>query len=79
MKLHGDNEIFDGRVLKSVDNTQMISSYDKAVKIAKDEKKVKPLDVNTIEMEKKIIISNEIFFDISMYRMLSKIAFEWYC
>ena len=79
LKLHGDNEIFDGRVLKSVDNTQMISSYDKAVKIAKDEKKVKPLDVNTIEMEKKISISNEIFFDISMYRMLSKIAFEWYC
>lgn len=79
LKLHGDNEIFNGRVLKSVDNTQMISSYDRAVKIAKDEKKVQPLDVNTIEIEKKIRINNEIFFDISMYRMLSKIAFEWYC
>lgn len=39
----------------------MISSYDRAVKIAKDEKKVQPLDVNTIEIEKKIRINNEIF------------------
>lgn len=79
LKLHGDNEIFNGRVLRSVDNTQMISSYDKAVKIAKDESKVKPLDINTIEIKKKVRINNEIFFDSSMYRMLSKIAFEWYC
>ena len=79
LKLHGDNEIFNGRVLKSADNTQMISSYDKIVKIAKDENMVQPLDVNTIEIKKKIRINNEIFFDTSMYRMLSKIAFEWYC
>lgn len=79
LKLHGDNEIFNGRVLKSVDNTQMISSYDKAVKIVKDESKVKSLDINTIEIKKKVRINNEIFFDSSMYRMLSKIAFEWYC
>ncbi len=51
----------------------------KAVKIAKDKSKVKPLDINTIEIRKKVRINNEIFFDNSMYRMLSKIAFEWYC
>lgn len=79
LKLHGDNEIFNGRVMKSADSTQMISSYDKAVKIAKDKSKVKPLDINTIEIRKKVRINNEIFFDNSMYRMLSKIAFEWYC
>ena len=79
IRLHGDKEIFNGRVLKSTDNTQMISSYDRAVKIAKDERKVQPLDINTIEIEKKVRINNEIFFDISMFRMLSKIAFEWYC
>lgn len=79
LKLHGDNEIFNGRVIKSSDNTQMISSYDKAVKIAKDESKVHPLDVNTIELEKKVKINNAIFFDTAMYRMLSKIAYEWYC
>ena len=79
LKLHGDNEIFNGRVIKSSDNKHMISSYDRAVKIAKDESKVQSLDINTIEIQKKVSINNEIFFDISMYRMLSKIAFEWYC
>lgn len=79
LKLHGDNEIFNGRVIKSSDNTHLISSYDKAVKIAKDESKVHPLDINAIEIEKKIKINNEIFFDSAMHRMLSKIAFEWYC
>lgn len=79
LKLRGDNEIFNGRVLKSTDSTQMISTYDKAVKIAKDESKVDPLDVNTVELEKKVKINNEIFFDIAMYRMLSKIAYEWFC
>ena len=73
LKLHGDNEIFNGRVIKSSDNTQMISSYDKAVKIAKDESKVHPLDVNTIELEKKVKINNAIFFDTAMYRILSLI------
>lgn len=79
LKLHGDNEIFNGRVIKSSDNKHMISSYDRAVKIAKDESKVQSLDVNAIEIQKRVSINNGIFFDISMYRMLSKIAFEWYC
>lgn len=79
LKLQGDNEIFNGRVMKSSDNKQMISSYDKVVKIAKDERKVQPLDINSIEIKKTVKFSNEIFFDSSMYRMLSKIAFEWYC
>ncbi len=62
IKLHGDNEIFNGRVIKSSDNKHMISSYDGTVKIAKDESKVKTLDINTIEIEKKVRISNGIFW-----------------
>ena len=62
LALHGDNNIFDGRVLKSVDNTHMISTYEKMVKIAKDEQKVTPLDVNSIEIEKRVRVNNEIFF-----------------
>ncbi len=77
--LHGDNNIFDGRVLKSVDNTHMISTYEKMVKIAKDKQKVTPLDVNSLEIEKNVRINNEIFFDDALYRMVAKIAFEWYC
>lgn len=79
LPLHGDNNIFDEKVLRSVDNTQMIGPYEKMVKIAKDEDKVTPLDVNSIEIEKRVRINNEIFFDDAFYRMVSKIAFEWYC
>ena len=61
LKIHGDNEIFNGRVIKSSDNKHMISSYDRAVKIAKDEIKVQSLDINTIEIQKKVSINNEIF------------------
>lgn len=79
ISLHGDNNIFDGRVLKSSDKTQMISSYKKIVKISGDESKVHPVDVNHLEIEKKVRINCEIFYSQSMYRMISKIAFEWYC
>lgn len=57
--LHGDNNIFDGRVLKSVDKTQMISSYDKMVKISGNENKVHPLDVNHVEIEKRYALIME--------------------
>lgn len=79
LSLHGDNNIFDGRVLKSSDNTHMISTYEKMIKIARDEQMVTPLDVNSLEIEKRVRINNEIFFDEALYRMVSKIAFEWYC
>lgn len=53
--------------------------YEKLVKIVGDERNVNPLDINQLEFEKKVKISSEIFYDQSMYRMISKIAFEWYC
>ena len=52
IKLHGDNDIFNGRVIKSSDNTHLMSTYDKAVKIAKDATKVHLLDINTINVKK---------------------------
>lgn len=79
LSLHGNNNIFNGRVLKSSDKTQMLSSYEKMVKISKDESKVHPVDVNHLEIEKRVPINYEIFYSQSMYRMISKIAFEWYC
>lgn len=77
--LQSDRAVFDGRVLKSTDNRHMIGSYDTIVKIAKDERLVQPIDVNQIEIEKKIKIDTAIFYDSAMYRMIAKIAYEWYC
>ncbi len=48
MLLHSDTDIFNGRVSKSVDKSQIISSYDKILKIAKDESKVSTIDINRI-------------------------------
>lgn len=79
INIHGDNNIFDGRVLKSDDGRHMIGSFDKMVQIAGSDKTVEPLDVNNIEIKKRVIINNDIFFDESMFRMISKIAYEWYC
>ncbi|WP_278850077.1 hypothetical protein [Megamonas funiformis] len=77
--LHEDNNIFNGRVLKSLDKTKIMSSYEKTVEIAGDESKVCPVDINNLEIEKKVPINTEIFYSKSMYRLISKIAFEWYC
>lgn len=77
--LSSDKAIFDGRVLKSPDKKHMISSYEKMVRIAKDPNLVQPLDVNQIEIEKSVTINTSIYFDTSMYRMVAKIAYEWYC
>lgn len=35
--------------------------------------------INHIEIEKSVTINTEIYFDISMFRMIAKIAYEWYC
>lgn len=79
INIHGDNNIFDGRVLKSDDEHHMISSFDKMTQFVGSDKTVEPLDVNNIEIEKRVRINNEIFFDEAMFRMISKIAYEWYC
>lgn len=77
--LQGDHNLFDGRVLKSTDKTNIISSYEKLIEIAGDKGKIEHIDINSTEIEKTVRINNEIFFDQSMYRLISKIAFEWYC
>lgn len=77
--LQNDKSIFDGRVLKSKDKKHIMSSMEMITKIAKDENSVQQIDVNQIEIEKSVRINTEIFFDKSMFRMISKIAYEWYC
>ena len=42
-------------------------------------KNLEKIDINALPMKKRVIINSSIFFDISMYGLLSKIAFEWYC
>lgn len=76
LSLRNDKSIFDGRVLKSADKKHMISSYEKMVEIAHNPDLVQPLDVNQIEIEKNVKINTSIFFSVSMFRMVAKIAYE---
>ena len=43
------------------------------------EENVQVVDVNHIEIEKRVIIKTETYFSLAMYRLMTKIAFEWYC
>ena len=68
--------IIENKYLKSEDGTVLLGPYEKMRKKSKDLEKI---DINALPIEKRVIINSSIFFDISMYRLLSKIAFEWYC
>lgn len=74
-----ETDLFSGRVIKSSDKKHLLTSFDKAISIAKDESKVQAIDINSIEIEKKVTIGLDIYFDQAMYRLISKIAYEWYC
>lgn len=77
--MRGDNSILDGRILESQDKKSKFGLYEKVVEIAKDPNLVKPLDLNTIKIEKSVSINTAIYFSTSMFRMVAKIAYEWYC
>lgn len=74
-----DRSIFDGRVLKSTDKKYMMSSLDNLKKIVKNPEEVEFLDVNSLMIEQRIDIDLGIYFCEEMFRMVSKVAFEWYC
>ncbi|MEF9840850.1 MAG: hypothetical protein RR791_07875 [Lachnospiraceae bacterium] len=74
-----DIDLFNGRVIKSADKKHLLTSFEKALTIAKDDSKVEEIDVNSIEIEKEVTIGLDIFFDQAMYQLVSKIAYEWYC
>ncbi|MEC0666128.1 hypothetical protein P8864_09470 [Priestia flexa] len=66
--------------MRSVDGKFLIGPIEKIKKIKDaNDKNVTQIDVNQIEIEKKVNIDISVFFSESMYRMMAKIAFEWYC
>lgn len=77
--MRSEMDLFNGRVLKSVDKKHLMSSLEKAHEIAKDQSKVEPIDINLIEIEKNVTISLEVYFGLAIFRLAAKIAFEWYC
>ena len=75
-----EKNLFNGRkVLVSTDKKHKLSSMDKITKIAKGSGNVSEVDINKIPLYKRVEININIYFSEKMFRMISKIAYEWYC
>lgn len=79
-KISSETELFRNKKMRSVDGKFLIGPIEEIKKIkGANDKNVTQIDVNQIEIEKKVNIDLSVFFSESMYRMVAKIAFEWYC
>ncbi len=80
-KVSSGTEVFSGnKVLKSADGKSLIGPLDeiKKIKVAK-ETDIKIVNVNEEIVEQRINLDLAIFFSESIYRLASKIAYEWFC
>lgn len=78
-KIASDTEVFQ-KINTSLDGKTKIGPIDKILKISgASEYNVTAIDINEREITKKIILNLEVFFSIEMYRLITKIAYEWYC
>lgn len=79
-KMTSEKELFNGKkVLISTDKKYKLSSMEKIKEMAVDQSQVEAVDINKIPLQTSVEISLEIYFDEKMFRMISKIAYEWYC
>lgn len=78
-RLTSKAEMFIGRVLKSADKKYRMDFLEKNKTIAKESDQVKEVDQNSRIIAKEVDISLSIYFDQAIFRLVAKIAYEWYC
>ncbi|MDA3731589.1 hypothetical protein PBV87_08890 [Niameybacter massiliensis] len=79
VKLSSETQLFRGKKLRSKDGKHLMGLLSDIEDIAEDPNKVEQIDINKLEIEEKIQINTSIFYSQEMFRMVSKIAYEWYC
>ena len=79
--LSSEAELFKGKKIISTEDRLHKLGPIEQIKKFKDanEKNVLIVNVNQLEIEKRVILKTEIFFSLEMHRLMAKIAFEWYC
>lgn len=78
-QITSDTEVFQ-KINTSLDGKTKIGPIDKILKISgASEDNVAAININEHEITTKIILNLEVFFSIEMYRLITKIAYEWYC
>lgn len=79
-KMHNETDLFNKKVMRSMDGKSLIGPIDKIKNIkGANHINVTEIDINQLEIEKKITIDISVFFEKAMHRLVAKIAFEWYC
>lgn len=80
-KISSDVELFHAeKIFKSEDGKHFLGPMDKLAQFKSSKiENVSKVDINEIGIEKRITVDLSIFFCESMYRLMAKIAFEWYC
>ena len=80
-KISSDAELFKGnKFMVTEDGKTKVGPLEQVMKIKNaTEENIQVVDVNQIEIEKRVTIKTETFFSLAMYRLMAKIAFEWYC
>lgn len=80
-KMSSETDLFkSNKKMRSVDGKILLGAMDeiKKIKVA-NSTNISEIDVNEIEIEKRVSIDLSIYFSSAMFRLVAKIAFEWYC
>lgn len=79
-KISSEMELFRNKKMRSVDGKSLLGPIDEIRKIkTASDTNINEIDINQIEIEKRVNIDFSVFFSQAMYRMVAKIAFEWFC
>jgi len=78
-KIVNESDVFNNKIMRSTDGKYLIGPVDELLKISgATENNITPIDINN-QMEQRINLDTSIYFSESIYRLVAKIAFEWFC
>ena len=78
-KVTSSDVMIGDTILTSIDEKYKIGPIDKIKNIKNINVEIKQIDLNNEKVEISIPINLEVFCSNEMYRMVSKIAYEWFC
>lgn len=79
-KITNELNLFNGKPIKSSDGKYLFGDFETLKKIAeKKGEEVESIDLNNSEISLNTGFSLEVFFNLSMRRLMAKIAYEWLC